>query len=96
MDPIARFDVVVLGSVMHDLALKTRTYCAFPKSKHCLLPLCDESLKGCLLHTSQVDCLPIQYTHYSRLKTDTFLLQAQATPRSRSLPKASPPLLGNF
>ena len=44
---------------------------------HCLLPLRDclitrPSLKGNVLLTSQVDCLPIQYTHTRRLKTDTF------------------------
>ena len=37
------------------------------------------SLKGSILHTSQIDCLPIQCTHTqdSRLKTDAFLLQWQ-------------------
>jgi hypothetical protein len=37
------------------------------------------SLKGSILHASQIDCLPIQYTHTqdSRLKTDAFLLQWQ-------------------
>ena len=44
---------------------------------HCLLSLRDclstrPSLKGNALLTSQVDCLPIQYTHTRRLKTDTF------------------------
>ena len=39
-------EYLALAVSLDDLALKTRTYCAFPKSKHCLLPLCDESLKG--------------------------------------------------
>ena len=59
----------------------------FPKSRHCLLPLRDYLLplveytshKRKLLHTSHVDCLPIQFTHTRRFKTDLFLFQSQDT-----------------
>jgi hypothetical protein len=54
---------------------------------HCLMPLFDclstrPSLKGSILHTLQLGCLRIQYTHTVRLKTDPFPSQSQFTRRS--------------
>ncbi len=56
----------------------------FPKSQHRSMPLVECTTSNIyqywqLLHTSQVHCLPIQYTHTRRLKTDPFLLQPGAS-----------------